>query len=82
MIYPYDNATQTRWDHGEFKVQLNQKNNTRPVGYCDGTDADIAELRAMAESEDAQGTQIHKKLLKTGREIWTLGGGPSADPLD
>ena len=22
MIHPYNNATQTRWDKGEFKVQL------------------------------------------------------------
>ena len=21
MIYRYDNGTQTRWDHGQFKVQ-------------------------------------------------------------
>ena len=32
MIHPYSNETQTRWDRGDFKVQLNQPNNTRPGG--------------------------------------------------
>lgn len=74
MIYPYDNATQTRWNHGEFKVQLNLYNNPRPMGFCDGNAEDMAELLAIAESEGAEEVQIHKKQLKTGREIWTLGG--------
>jgi hypothetical protein len=55
MIHPYSNATQTRWDHGEFKVQLNQFGNTRPVGYCEGSSADLAELHERAESEGARG---------------------------
>ena len=37
MIHPYDDSTQTRWDRGEFKVQLNQPNNPRPIGFCDGS---------------------------------------------
>jgi hypothetical protein len=73
MIYPYDNATQTRWDHGEFKVQLNVPNNSRPVGFCDGTEADLAELRARSEAEGASETAIVRKVLKSGREVWTLG---------
>jgi hypothetical protein len=73
MIHPYDNQTQTRWDHGEFKVQLNVASSTRPVGFCDGTDADLAELHARAEAEGADSVAIQKKVLKTGREIWTLG---------
>ncbi|HEX7479635.1 MAG TPA: hypothetical protein VF331_17655 [Polyangiales bacterium] len=73
MIHPYDNATQTRWDHGDFKVQLNQENNSRPIGFCDGSDADLAELRALAEAEGADEVRIRKQVLKTGREIWTLG---------
>jgi len=32
MIYPYGNATQTRWDRGEFKVQLKLPDNPRPMG--------------------------------------------------
>lgn len=75
MIHPYDNASQTRWDHGDFKVQLNQENNSRPLGFCDGTEADMAELRALAEAEGADEVKIRKQILKTGREIWTLGGG-------
>jgi len=75
MIYPYSNATQTRWDRGDFKVQLNAPDNTRPMGFCDGSDADVAELSAVAESEGAEGMRIEKKVLKTGREIWTLHSG-------
>ncbi len=74
MITRYDNAAQTRWDHGEFRVQLNLVNNPRPIGFCDGSDADLAELMAIAEAESADAVTIHKKTLKSGREIWTLGG--------
>jgi hypothetical protein len=73
MIHPYDNSTQTRWDHGEFKVQLMSPNSSRPIGFCDGTDADFAELKVRAESEGMESVQIKKKLLKSDREIWTLG---------
>jgi hypothetical protein len=72
MIHPYDNAAQTRWNHGEFKVQLNAADSTRPIGFCDGSAADIAELQARAEAEGAT-MNIQKKLLKSGREIWTVG---------
>jgi hypothetical protein len=74
MIHPYDNATQTRWNKGEFKVQLQQPESARPMGYCDGTPADVAELQAIAEAENST-MQIEKKVLKTGREIWTLRSG-------
>ena len=75
MIYPYSNETQTRWDHGELKVQLLQPNNTRPLGFCDGTTADLDELRAIAEAEGAEEFAVNRKVLKSGREIWTLGRG-------
>ena len=75
MIHGYNNQTKTRWDRGEFKVQLVQANNPRPIGFCDGTEADMAELRSMAESEGADEFVVQKKVLKTGREVWTLGGG-------
>ncbi|MCH2187568.1 hypothetical protein MK280_17070 [Myxococcota bacterium] len=75
MIYPHNNETQTRWDHGDYKVQLDLPNNPKPMGYCDGTDADLAELASIAESEGADEMRIEKKVLKTGREIWTLHGG-------
>jgi hypothetical protein len=74
MIYPYDNASQTRWDRGELKVQINVQNNARPMGFCDGTSEDLSELKAIAESEGAEDASISKKVLKSGREIWTLGG--------
>ena len=74
VIHAYSNETQTRWDRGEFKVQLNQLNNTRPMGYCDGSEADVSQLREIAESEGAEEMRIEKKILKSGREIWTLCG--------
>ena len=74
MIYPYTNETQTRWDRGDFQVQLSQPENPRPIGFCDGTQADLAELQERAESEGASGVQIEKKHLKSGREIWILHG--------
>ncbi|MBT3345740.1 MAG: hypothetical protein HN404_22270 [Gemmatimonadetes bacterium] len=74
MIHAYSNETQTRWDRGELQVQLLQPNNPRPIGFCDGTDSDVAELQAIADSEGAEEILVSKKVLKSGREIWTLGG--------
>ena len=74
MIHPYDNSTQKRWDRGELKVQLNQPNNPRPIGYCDGSPEDVNELLSIAEAEGVYDAKINRKILKTGREIWTLGG--------
>ena len=75
MFYPHSNETQTRWDHGDYKIQIMLPNNTRPMGFCDGTDADVSELEAIAEAEGAGEMRIERKVLKTGREIWTLHGG-------
>lgn len=75
MIYPHSNETQTRWDRGDFQVQLLLPNNPKPMGFCDGSDADLAELRSIAEAEGADDIRIEKKALKTGREIWILHGG-------
>ncbi len=72
MIYAYSNETQTRWDRGELQVQLIVPNNSRPIGFCDGTDADETQLRARAEEEGAEDLRIERKVLKTGREIWTI----------
>ena len=74
MIHPYNNATQTLWNRGELQAQLNLPHQPRPMGFCDGSDEDIAELLSIAESEGAENPVIHKKRLKSGREIWTLGG--------
>jgi len=73
LIHPISNATQCRRDKGEFKVHLLLPETTRPMGFCDGTPADIAELKAIADAENSSMT-IEKKVLKTGREIWTLRG--------
>jgi hypothetical protein len=73
MIHPYDNDTQTRWNRGEFKVQLSMKGNGRPLGYCEGTEEDVAALSAIAEAEGAEQVRIHKQVLKSGREVWTVG---------
>lgn len=77
MFYPHSNETQTRWDRGDYRAQINLPGNPKPVGFCDGTEADIAELQAIAEAEGAGQMRIDKKLLKTGREIWTLHGDGS-----
>lgn len=79
MIHPFSNATQSRWDKGEFKVQLLLPQTTRPMGFCDGTPADIAELKAIAEAENSS-MKIEVKLLKTGREIWTLRSTGESQP--
>ena len=50
MIYPHSNETQTSWDRGKYKVQLNLPDNPRPIGFCDGDAADLAELAARAEA--------------------------------
>tara|TARA_B100001750_G_scaffold142537_1_gene113681 strand:- start:637 stop:888 length:252 start_codon:yes stop_codon:yes gene_type:complete len=82
VIYPYTNETQTRWDRGELQVQLLVPTNTRPIGFCDGTDADEAEIRARSEAEGAEDLRIERKQLKTGREIWTMHTRNDDDPVD
>ncbi len=82
MIHAYSNETQTRWDRGDFKVQLNQPNNDRPIGFCDGSDADLSELQTIAESEGSDSFRVERKQLKSGREIWTLHGGEAPDEFE
>ena len=72
MYYPHSNATQTRWDRGDYKVRLDVPHNSRPIGFCDGTDEDLAEITSIAEIEGVDEPRIEKKRLKSGREIWTL----------
>ena len=59
---------------GATSESSSQPENPRPIGFCDGTQADLAELQERAESEGASGVQIEKKHLKSGREIWILHG--------
>ena len=73
MIHPYNNQTQTSWDHGDFKVQIRVPTNSSPIGFCDGTDADLAELQSIAASEGVDEFRMSRKVLKTEREIWTIG---------
>jgi hypothetical protein len=74
MIYPHSNATQTRGEHGNFKVQRNLLGNPRPMVPHDGSTADVSELQFIAEAEGSGSIRIEKRLLETRREIWTLGG--------
>ena len=82
MIYPYNNTNLSLWDRGELKVQVNVPTNSRPVAYCDGTAEDEAELKAIAEEEGTELAEIQRKVLKSGREIWTIGDPPSAEDDD
>lgn len=80
MIYPYNNATQTQWGRGELQVQMIRNGQSNPVGFCDGTQEDEDEIRAQAEAEGVGNLPIVKKTLKTGRQIWTIGDPPGAEP--
>lgn len=77
MIHRFSMETQARWQRGEFKVQLDAPGRDRPLGYCDGTPEDEAEMRAIAEEEGVEELPIRRKILKTGREIWTVGAPPA-----
>lgn len=76
MIHPYNSKSLAMWDRGELKVQILVPTSDRPVAYCDGTEADEAELREIAEAEGTELPTIKRKVLKTGREIWTIGEAP------
>ncbi len=82
MIHPYDNQSLARWDRGDLKVMVVVPTSDRPIAYCDGTEEDEAELRAIAEAEGTELPPIKRKVLKTGREIWTVGDAPTAQPED
>lgn len=70
-IEAHSNETQTKWEHGEFQVMIKSPQSNRPIGFCDGDAADEAEIHEQAMHEGAE-VEIDKKLLKTGREIWTV----------
>jgi hypothetical protein len=42
-----------------------------PIGFCDGEPEDEAEIHEKAMREGSE-VEIDKKVLKTGREIWTV----------
>lgn len=71
MLEPHSNETQTRWDNGDFKVMVMSPTMSAPIGFCEGSAADESQILATAESEGVE-VAIDKKVLKTGREIWTV----------
>lgn len=78
MIHRYDGKSLALWDRGELKVKIVVPNSDRPIAFCDGTDEDERELQAIAEAEGTELPTIRRKVLKTGREIWTIGEPPTA----
>jgi hypothetical protein len=67
----HSNESQTKWDRGGYKAMIMSPTTSQPIGYCDGTPADEAELVEIAANEGTE-IEIDKKTLKTGREIWTV----------
>ncbi len=70
-IEPYSNETQTQWDAGKFQVMVMSPNLAAPIGFCEGTSMDEAEILETAQMEGVE-VVIEKKTLKTQREIWTI----------
>lgn len=70
-IVAHSNESQTKWDHGEFQVMIESPTSRRPIGFCDGGEKAEQEIHEMAMREGAE-VEIDKKVLKTGREIWTV----------
>ena len=77
MIRRYDDKSLALWDRGDLKVKIIVPTSDRPIAFCDGTDEDERELHAIAEAEGTELPTIHRKVLKTGREIWTIGEPPT-----
>ncbi|MCO4748397.1 MAG: hypothetical protein KC912_26650 [Proteobacteria bacterium] len=82
MIYFYDHTNLNRWNRGELQVRIDIPGKRLPLGYCDGTEEDEAELHDIAQNEDVENLPIAKKLLKTGRQIWTVGHPPVYEEED
>ena len=82
MITWYSHTAERQWHDGGFKVELWAWNQPRPIGYCDGSEADEAELRGIAEEEGLEELRIERRYLKLGRERWTLTGAVEEEPED
>ncbi|AWV90382.1 hypothetical protein [Bradymonas sediminis] len=83
-IESHSNETQTLWDRGEFQVMIKSGSTGTVIGFCAGTPADELEIEETAMREGTEVT-IEKKLLKTGRQIWTVnpvGGRDEPDVID
>ena len=72
MIYPYDHESLARWERGDLQVKIVVPTSDRPVAYCDGTDQDEQVPLAIAEAEGTELPTIRRKVLKTGRQVWTV----------
>lgn len=70
-IEPYSNESQTKWDRGEFQVMIQSPRSSNPIGFCDGDKSDEQQIHQRANREGVEVT-IEKKVLKTGREVWTV----------
>ena len=70
-IHRHNNETQTQWDRGNFAVMVMSVSSTTPIGFCDGTDSDELEIIETANEEGTE-IEIEKKLLKSGRQVWTI----------
>lgn len=81
MIHKYSLKSMARWSSGEFQVQILLPGQDRPIAYCDGTDEDLSELHAIAEEEGTELPEIHRRILKSGREIWTMGEAAEDDEV-
>ncbi|MFU8803225.1 MAG: hypothetical protein ACNA8W_05380 [Bradymonadaceae bacterium] len=77
-IISHSNESQTRWDRGDFQVMIESPTSSQPIGFCDGTAADENEIREMAMREGTE-VEIDKKVLKTGRQIWTVRASASEE---
>ena len=82
MIRRYDHDMLRLWNRGDLQVQIDVPGRRLPMGYCDGTDEDEAELRSIAEAEGVEELPIQKRILKTGRQIWTVGAPPVDESYD
>ncbi len=82
-IYEHNNQNENLWGKGKYQVMIKSPHIDRPFGYCDGTSEDEQALVAMAESEGLEHVHIHRRHLKTGREIWTVQGeGVDVDEVE
>jgi hypothetical protein len=81
-MYPYNVENLNRFGRGDLAVQINSPGSTRPMGYCDGTEADLAELRAISEEEGVEELEIVRKRLKNGQEIWIVSGPREEEPWE
>lgn len=73
-IHPHSNETETRWSKGGYQVMIMSPSSDKPIAYSEGTPEDEAELISQAEMEGLTDVTIQKKLMKSGREVWTITG--------